>query len=121
MAEIAWRMFHAGNPGTPIVGPPSTRENARLYGRSILDTFSAGPPGPNAWHAPFGGDVAAAGRGEEMTGAQRLPGFARLQWALSTLAARARPRRSFTTTAAAKASPVVSGMIPGSSHTPPPA
>jgi hypothetical protein len=74
MTEIAWRVFHAGNPGTPIVGPPPTRENARLYGRSILDTCFAGPPGPNAWHAPFGGDVAAAGRGADMTRAQRLPG-----------------------------------------------
>jgi hypothetical protein len=68
MTEIVWRIFHAGNPGTPMADPPLshpegklplTHENARLYARSILETFFAGRPGQDAWHALFGGDVAA--------------------------------------------------------------
>ena len=68
MTEIAWRMFHAGNPDTPVAGlPPThpagklplTRENARLYARSIVETVFAGQPGQDAWHALFGGDAAA--------------------------------------------------------------
>ena len=68
MNEIAWRMLSAEPSVPPLVDPPMTcaagrlpltRENARLYVRSIAETFFAGHSGQETWEAMFGQSTAA--------------------------------------------------------------
>jgi hypothetical protein len=69
MAEITWRIFQSCSPTTPMVDfplthpageLPLTRENARVYVRSIVTTFFAGQPGLDVWDTLFSNRGGAA-------------------------------------------------------------